>query len=97
MVASLCDDCFCYSRILCVFSRQYQQQIITIVPTHRENASDVIDGLKYVKYTVYPTQSNLHYIAHLTAPLHIHNTCSLPAVIPEFLKSLCRRPIDQMS
>lgn len=47
------------------------------------------DDLRIVKYTIYPTMPDIHYIAQLTVPLHIY-TIGTPISLPFDLNHMCR-------
>lgn len=63
-------------------------KIISIKLTTDSNTKSS-DGLRFVKFSKHPTMQDIHYIAHLTAPLHIY-TSGEPISLPFNLNHLCR-------
>lgn len=63
-------------------------KIISIKLTTDPNAKST-DGLRIVKFSKHSTMQDIHYIAHLTAPLHIY-TIGEPNSLPFNLNHLCR-------
>lgn len=76
-------------------TRRYDEEnIITMkLSTGRLQSTD---ALRIVKYTFYPTQSDIHFLTHLTAPQRVHDVSGSDAAYADFLIGLCQ-PVTNAS
>lgn len=74
---------------ICLIFRLYNDMKVITIKCSIESDAASSDGLRIIQYSIHPTMPDIHYIVHLTAPLHIY-TIEESKSLPFNLNHLCR-------